>query len=164
MAGHAHATPLAQQDAVGTDKEGAALYAAYLLAVHVFHFDDAEQRTQRFAIVRDQGKRQLLLLGEALVRLERVARHADDMAAGIDEVLVGIPKLLCLGRAARRVVLGVKVKHGSMVAQAGQGYLPLSALRAEFGHGPAHGDLGHAVSCKGSKATTTRRPSAIRIL
>src|SRR5690606_3414897 len=164
MARNAQAAPFAQQRAVGADQKGAALDSAYLFTVHVFHFDDPERLAQRFVGIGNQGKGQVLLFAEIGMRLERIARNADDLAAGIDELLVGVAEVLGFGGAARRAVLGVEVQHGAVPAQAVQADLALRAMGGEFRNRLAGSYLAHAISLLGSRATTTRRPSDIRML
>src|SRR5262245_33942195 len=54
VAGNLDAAPFARQLAFAIDHEGAALDAADLFAVHVFHLHDAELRADRLVRVRQQ--------------------------------------------------------------------------------------------------------------
>ena len=96
-----------------------ALDAAHFFTIHVFLLDYAEQVAGRFIDIRKQGKRQGEFSLEILVRLERVARNADDLALGFCKVTIQIAELLRLGGAARRIVLGVKINHQMLAARAG---------------------------------------------
>ena len=65
-----------------------------------------------------EGQPQLGL--EALVRLQAVARDAEDFAAGFAELGVEVAELAGLGGAAGRVVLGVEIEHQRLAALGGE--------------------------------------------
>src|SRR5262245_10678896 len=119
MARHLDTAPLAAHDAPGIDRKGAALDAAYLSAIHVFHLDDAVELAHRFVGVGEQLERELHLGLEALVRLQAVARYAVDGAAQLLEIRVEIAEVLSFGGAARRVVLGIEVEDEGGTLRAG---------------------------------------------
>ena len=104
MAGHLDAAPFAPEHAAAVDDEGAALDAAHLFAIEDLLLDDAEQRAGRFFRVGQQLEGQLQLGLEVLVRLEAVARDAEDVAAGLAKLRVQVAELPGLGGAAGRVV------------------------------------------------------------
>src|SRR5437879_7791210 len=60
------AAPLAPDHAIAVEDEGAALDAAHLLAVHVFHLHDAELVANLLALVGEQLERKLHLGLEVL--------------------------------------------------------------------------------------------------
>src|SRR5690606_4307011 len=101
---------------------------------------------------------------EIAVRLERVARDADDAGPRLLEVGMQVAKALRLGGAARRVIFGIKIQHGPVPGEGRVGDLAFGAGCGEVGQGAADGDLTHSVGSRGSKAATTRRPSAIKML
>jgi hypothetical protein len=111
MAGHFQAAPLLLEHAVGADQEGAALDALDLLAVHDLVLDHAEHVAHLLFGVGDQLERQFQLGLEVVVRLHVVARDAEHLGAGLDEVLVLVAELHGLGGAAGRVVLGVEIQN-----------------------------------------------------
>ena len=86
MAGHFHRAPFARDAAFGVDDEAAALDAAHLLAVHVFHLDHLELRAERFVRIRDERKWETKLRAKVIVRLHAVARDADHNGVGFFEV------------------------------------------------------------------------------
>src|SRR5215470_3489120 len=102
--------PLAPDDAVAVEDEGAALDAAHLLAVHVLDFHHAELAADFLALVGEklEGKPHLGL--EILVRLQAVARNAVDRAPRLREPGVQVAELRALDGAARGAVLGVEVQ------------------------------------------------------
>ena len=53
---------------------------------------------------------------ERAVRVERVGADADDLGAGLDEVLVGVAEGAGLDGAAGRVVLGIEEEHDVLLA------------------------------------------------
>src|SRR5262245_9383207 len=102
--------PLAPDDAVAIEDEGAALDAAYLLAVHVLHLHDAELIADFLILIRKEleGKAHLGL--EALVRLDAVARDTVHGLAGLHELGMQIAKLGTLDRATGSAVLRIEVQ------------------------------------------------------
>jgi len=109
MTGDLDAAPLATQHALRIQHESAALDAANLLAVHVFHLDHAEQAADFLVFVGQQIERKAHLGLEVIVRLQAVARNADDFAAGLGELRMEVAEILALGGASGGVVLGVEV-------------------------------------------------------
>jgi len=120
VAGHLDAAPLAHELAVRADEERRALDPADLLSVHVLHLDDAELLAELLVGVADEREREAHLRGEALVRLDRVARDAGDDRSRLREPVVQVAELRALGRAAGRVVLRVEVEHDRVPAVVGQ--------------------------------------------
>ena len=57
------------------------------------------------------GTLSVIFVDELLVLLHRVARHADDLGAGLGEVAGERGEVLRFAGAARRVVLGVEIEH-----------------------------------------------------
>src|SRR3990172_1725743 len=129
VAGHLHTAPFAREPAFVTDHEGAALDAADFPAVQVLHLDDPELGTRLLVRVREQLERQLEFRLEVLVRLERIARDAADLAVRLEEFRVEVAKLHRLGGAARGAVLGIEVQDESFAASCAQ------AERAAAGRG-----------------------------
>lgn len=109
MTGNFDAAPGAQDGAFAIDHEAAAFDAAYLLAVHILHFDHPEQVAGLLFGIGEQVEREFVLRFEIFMRLEAVARDAVDAAAELDELRMQLAKLDALGGAARRVVLGIEV-------------------------------------------------------
>src|SRR3990172_1435254 len=128
MTGNLQAAPLAADDAVPVEHEGAALDAAHLLAVHVLDLDDPEQSANLLVLVREQLERETHFLLEVLVRLEAVAGDADDVAAGTLEIGVQVPEIRPLGGAAGGIVLGVEIDDEE--PRLGRGQAKLLSARA----------------------------------
>ena len=120
MTGHFDAAPLVNQCAIRANDEGASLDAAHLLAVHIFQLEGAEQIACRFTGIREQREGQGELGFEIFMRFDAVARNTHDFAIFLLEFFMQIAKLLSFGRAARRIVLGVKVNDQMLAARAGQ--------------------------------------------
>src|SRR6185369_4840347 len=120
VAGDLHPAPFAAQYAAAVDDEGAAFDAAHLLAVHVLHFHDAEQRAHRLVAVRTEFEGKILLGLEVLVRFDAVPRDAEDHRVDRRKLLVQIAELLAFGGAARRAVLGVEVDHHHLAGLGGK--------------------------------------------
>src|SRR4026209_28889 len=110
MAGHFDAAPLPAHRATAVDDEGAALYAAHLPAIHVFHFHDTEQGANRLVRVGKQIERESHLRLEAFMRLEAVARQTVDGATEPGTSRVQVAKSLAFRGAPGRVVFRVKVE------------------------------------------------------
>src|SRR3990170_5158863 len=117
VAGHLHTAPFAREPAFVADHEGAALDAADFPAVQVLHLDHPELGTRLLVRVREQLERQLEFRLEVLVRLERIARDAADLAVRLEEFRVEVAKLHRLGGAARGAVLGVEKKEEAVFAR-----------------------------------------------
>src|SRR5712671_1482015 len=102
--------PLAPENAVAVEHEGAALDAPYLFPVKVLHFHPPELAADFLGLVGKQleGKSHLGL--EILVRLETVARDSGYRTSRLLELGVEIAKLRAFRGAARGVVLGVEIK------------------------------------------------------
>lgn len=120
MAGNLDAPPFATQDAVAVDDEGAAFDAAHLFAIHVFHFDDAEQIAHGFVAIRSQFEGKGLLGLEVFVRFQAVAGNAEDLGIDRSELGVEVAEVLAFGGAARRTVLGVEVDDDDLAGLGGQ--------------------------------------------
>ncbi|MNT00540.1 hypothetical protein D3C72_1349760 [compost metagenome] len=165
MARDLHPAPLLHQHAIGVDQKGAALNASHLLAIHILLLDDAEQIAHGFVGVGDEGERKFVLGLEVLMRLQRVARDTDDHGAGRQEFGVQVAEVLAFGGAARRVVLGVEIQdHGAALALV-KADRTNGAFRGEWRGGLADAGRHFCDSPLGGiRATTTRRPSAIRML
>ena len=114
--GEPPSAPLARQLAARVEHESAALYAAHLAPVHVFHFDDAEQLARRFFRVGQEFEREAHFRLEAFVRFQAVARDAEDRALEFLELRVEVAEILALGSAAWRVVFGVEVDDDRVAA------------------------------------------------
>ena len=67
MTGHFNAAPLVNQCAIRADDEGAALDAAYLFAVHVFHLDHVKLVAKRHFGVGDQRKRETVFCAKIVM-------------------------------------------------------------------------------------------------
>ena len=120
MARHLDPAPFARQHPLAVDNEGAALDTADFLPVQVLHLHDAELPADRLVGVRQQLERELHLRLEALVRLQRVARDAVDVGAGLLELLEGVAEIRALLRAAGSVVAGVEVQDQLVAAPVGE--------------------------------------------
>src|SRR5690606_24120170 len=142
-----------------------ALDAAYLFTVHILLLDDAVQIAYGFVGIGNQGKGQLVLGLEVRVRLQGIARHANDDGARGQEIGVQVAEILAFSGAARGVVLGVEIQHDGTAAAL---FETERAYRA-FG-GERRGGLAYVrrraggAPAVGSRATITGRPSAIRML
>ena len=66
-------TPFLFKFSCAVDQEGAALDAAHLFSVHVFHFDDIEQLAEFFVSVRKQIKAEPLFGFEVFMAAHGVA-------------------------------------------------------------------------------------------
>lgn len=110
MAGDLHAAPLAQQHASAVDDEGAAFDAPDLFAIHILHFDDAEQIAGGFFLVAEQLERQILFRLEIFVGLQAIARDTVNLAAMGLKFRIKIAELLCFGSAAGSGVFGIEVQ------------------------------------------------------
>ncbi len=102
--------------ALAVDQEGAALDAHHLAAVHVLLLPDAEQRGDRVVLVRAQLERELQLVPEPGVRLQRVGRDAEDAGPRPAEGRGEIAEVAALERAAGRVVARVEVDDEILAA------------------------------------------------
>src|SRR5262249_22369568 len=110
------ATPLTHEPAAIVKDEGAALYAAHLAAVHVFHSYDVEQPARFFVRVRQQVEREIRLGFEILVGFQAVARDAENGASEALKLRIQIAEMLSFRRAAGGVVLGVEIDNVRMAA------------------------------------------------
>jgi hypothetical protein len=134
-------------------------------AIHILLLDDTVQIAHGFVGVGDERERKLVLGLEVLVRLDRVARNTDHDGAGGQEVGVQVAEVLAFGGAARRVVLGIEIQDHRAALALLETDRADGAFRRELGGGLAD-DGGHAGGSPsvGRRATTTRRPSAIKML
>ena len=119
MAWNLDSTPFPLQYSMAIEHESTAFYATHLLAVHVFHLDDAEQLADGFIGIAQQFKRKIHLDLEVLMRLDAVARNADNVAAKLDEIGISIAELLTFGGTAGRVVLGIKINYQTLARDCG---------------------------------------------
>src|SRR5450759_2309143 len=110
MAGNLDTSPLAPDDTLGAEDEGAALDAAHPFAVHVLHLDHLELGAHLLFAVGEQIERTAEFRLEAFMRFEAVARDAVDAAAQFPELRVQIAKLDALGGATRGVVFGIEIQ------------------------------------------------------
>src|SRR5688572_22261676 len=117
---HLDAPPFAANDSLRIDREGAALDAAHLFTVHIFHLDDVVELAGGLLGVGEQLEREPHLGLEALVRLYAVARHAVDGAAALLELGIEVAELLPLGGATGGVVLGIEVEDDGSALGAGE--------------------------------------------
>src|SRR4051812_21915243 len=101
MAGHFQAAPLARQVAACIKCKRAALDAAHLPAVKIFHLDDSEEFAGSFFLVRQQIERELHLRLETFMRLEAIARDSEYRAFQFLELRIEIAEVLAFGGAAR---------------------------------------------------------------
>src|SRR5688572_26076713 len=93
--------------------------------------------------VADEVKRELVVLGEALVRLDGVARDANEDDAGALEILPRIAKCGGLLRAPRRLVLWVEVEDDVLAPQGSKLHvLAVMGLRREVRRRLSDRDLG----------------------
>src|SRR5690606_5928416 len=104
-----------------------------------------------------------LLVDEALVGLQRVARNAIDFATQGLELRVAVAEILGFGGAARRVVLGVEIQDEGLALQRGRIEGALGGFGGERRQRAADGDGGHEGS-PGSSRASTRRSSDMRML
>src|SRR5581483_7459298 len=103
--------PFLPQHALGVEQEGAAVDAHVLAAVHALFDPGAEGLAQLAVLVGQQGVGEAELGAEVVVRLHAVLGHADDVGAGLGELLVQRGEFLPFEGAARGVVLGIEVHH-----------------------------------------------------
>src|SRR5438034_7278625 len=151
VAWHLDPSPLSYKSAVGVDQKGRSLDSPDLSAVHVLHLDHAELLAKLLVLVGDELEGKLHLGLEVLVRLQAVARNADDQRAGFLEFLVQVAELRALHRAPGRVVLGIEIKD----------YRPAAALRQlECPPGRGDGEIGDFLARHGVKplGPDRRRP------
>ena len=66
--------------------------------------------------IREDRERQAVLLRELLVRLDVVDADAEDLRVGVAEGEDVVAELAGLGRAARRLVLGIEVQRDPLAA------------------------------------------------
>src|SRR5262249_16108040 len=78
---------------------------------HVFHFHYPEELAELLVGIADQFERKLHLCLETFVRLETVARDAEDIGVGLLEARQRLADVDTLGRAARRVVLRIEIQN-----------------------------------------------------
>ena len=76
---------------------------------------DAEERADLAVGVAEERHRQLVLAGEALVRVERVGADADDLGPGLDEGVVAVAEAAGLDGAAGGVVLRIEEDDDALV-------------------------------------------------
>ena len=76
-----------------------------------------------------QRERKLVLLGKALMALDRILAHADYLIAHVEERPVVVAERLRLQRAARSAVLRIEINDEPLAGIVGQ--LHLSALGIE---------------------------------
>src|SRR3990167_9648299 len=103
------AAPFLALYAFAVDDKGAALDAAYLFAIHVFHLDDAKQLAGSFLGVGQQVERQAELGFEIGVRFDAVAGDAENLASQRLELRLQFTKLQRFRGAAGSRILGVKI-------------------------------------------------------
>src|SRR5262245_40784548 len=120
VAGHLDAAPFAPHQPLAVDGEGAALDAAHLFAIHVFHLDDVEALARLLLRIGRELERTPHLGLEALVRFQAVARDAVDGAAELLEFRVQVAEVLAFRRASRGIVLRVEVENDGFALGAGQ--------------------------------------------
>lgn len=111
MTGDLDSPPFPPQRPLLIQYKRAALYAANLLAIHVFQLDDVEQLADSFVGVAQKLEREIHLHFEILMRFDTVARDAHDVAVELGEFGISIAELLALGGAAWRVVFGVEINY-----------------------------------------------------
>src|SRR5581483_2456365 len=111
VAGNLHLAPFAPQDPGTVQQKSAALDPEILPAVQALFVNDIECLAERFLLIGEQRKGQLLLVGEAIVGADAVARDADDHGAGLAECGVQVAKILALSGAAGGHVLRIEVEH-----------------------------------------------------
>ena len=129
--------------AVGRDDEGGAEGPHVLAAIHGFLAPYAKLLDQPVVCVGDEGEGELLLGDEFLVRVGRVNAHAYHLIACVEQCLIVVAQVACLGRAARCRVLGVEIEcYGAagIVAEANLLAVLVSAeqvggLLSDFNHG-----------------------------
>ncbi|MET4575667.1 hypothetical protein ABIE13_000767 [Ottowia thiooxydans] len=136
MTWNLEATPFLHQQAFGVDKEGAALNAFDLLAVHDLVFHHTEHVAHFFFGVSNQLERQLKLGLEVFVRFHVIARNAEHNGSGFHEVFVLVAKLHGLGCATGRIVFGIEIKNQRLAEVRGVGNFDVACGdRFKFGQG-----------------------------
>ena len=149
MTWNLHAAPFAAQDPVAVNKEGAPVDAQVLLSIEFLQLDDVEQLAELLVLVADQLEWEALLGAEILMGFQAVARYPENQGVGCQEGLVMVAKPLTFGRAARGVVLWVKVQHDLLAGECfGADDLAAGCLRLEVRNGTIDFD-GHVDSCTG---------------
>src|SRR5688572_14930698 len=132
MSRHAHLAPLAAERATGIDEESASLYAHHLLSVHVLLLPHPKQHGDRMILVRTELERELHLVPEAAVGLERVRRDAEDPGARAPECACEVAEVAAFQRAAGRVVARVEVDDHVLAALATQAEFAVRGRNREF--------------------------------
>ena len=79
----------------------------------------------RAVLVGGERDLEIVFADELLVLLHRVARHADDLHASLREIGGERGEVLRFAGAARRVVLGIEIKHQRL---AGRGEVDRAAV------------------------------------
>src|SRR5579872_2219063 len=111
VAGDLHLAPFVPQNTGAVQQESAALDPEVLPAVQTLFVDDIECLAELFVLIGEQRKRQLLLVSEAIVGADAVARDAHHHGACLAECSVQIAKVLALPGAAGGHVLRIEVEH-----------------------------------------------------
>src|SRR6267378_4368635 len=137
------------------DHERGALDSHVLLAVEILLFVHAEHLRHRGVLVREQRKRELVLLPEVLMRLEPVGRDAKDHGMVLLELGVVVAEVAGFLGAAGSLVLGIEVEdHGLLALELPErDGLAGGRRQAEIRRGPAdHGQHcgGHPSSESGA--------------
>src|SRR4249919_2391725 len=86
VTGHLDASPVLHNDAVGIDEERASLDADDLAPVEVLFPDHVESVAQGLVRIAGQLELEPLLGGEVVVRLDRIAGHANHVGTGLPEL------------------------------------------------------------------------------
>ena len=109
MTVYLYTSPFTYQHPILVQHKSAALDAANLFAIHVFHPDDVKQAASALITIGEQleGKTELGL--EVFMRLQAIPRNTHDFRIQRLEIRISIAKLLALGGAAWCRILGIKI-------------------------------------------------------
>lgn len=109
--------PLAAKFTACIDQKSAALDAHELATVQRFFLDDVKLATQFLIRIGQQLKWKRLFLPEFFVCGDVVARDTEDHSIQASKLAVQITKVLPLGGATGRGILGVKVENHVLSTQ-----------------------------------------------
>lgn len=105
---------------VGADDVGGALDAGDQLAVHGLGFDDAEAVADGLVGVGKERVLEIVLFGELLLRLDGVARDAEDYYASLLQFCEMVAKAAGFDGAARGVGLGIEEEYDGLAGEVGE--------------------------------------------
>jgi hypothetical protein len=123
VARHLYLPPDLADHALAVDQKGAALDAHIFPAIHALLDPGAVGLADLALLVGGERKIERVLFLELVVLFDRVPRDADDLGLDLGEIGQRVAEGAGLGRAARRVVLWIKVEHHGLALEIVQGDL-----------------------------------------